>query len=231
MAREELGINPECDREPLPTLSLDQPARDQWGQVSFPDPCSEGIPEQKIRWPPKSLVCPFMAGSSASLDKHVNNPGLEAQPRTLANLRIAWEVGDPAASQFLCQNSEVLYNRHRAQESAFPTRLPGEADAGSDGPACEEDRPPPQDLPSCYSRSPSKGPPVTGPGGLAGCLRCLLIRGLSGDVSFPVSSFCPQGHLHDSQGCSDLVASSALPGVRCTRPEPVPPSLKGEPHL
>lgn len=42
------------------------------------------------------------------------------------------------------------------------------------------------------------------------------------------SSLSPQGPLHDSQTCSDLVANAAFPGVRCTGPEPGPPSPEGE---
>ena len=44
------------------------------------------------------------------------------------------------------------------------------------------------------------------------------------------SSFSPQGCLHDSQTCSDLITSSGLPGVRRACPEPVPTSPEGEPH-
>lgn len=132
---------------------------------------------------------------------------------------------DTADSQALHQDSEILCNAHGAQESAFPTHFP-EAD-----PHGEEDCPPPA---SCCLQSQSKGSPMRGAQRMSWHVSGAFAVSWSMDavVTFLslCSSFSPQGCLHDSQTCSDLITSPGLPGVRRACSEPVPTNPEGEPH-
>lgn len=87
--------------------------------------------------PPLQTLKPLCLSRSQQHPQHHrmnNKPGVESQPQIPREHQSPGKLvgtADPGTSP---QDSEVQYNRHGAQESAFLTRFPGEMDAGSYGP-------------------------------------------------------------------------------------------------